>query len=129
MSELYYKPNQNTVVPTLTKDGKFSNLWMKYILIFGWFIFIIHIYNSYSLVIDVFAGELIGVGGFSTIKEARKVQPSNIDDIHNQNSFKYIIKQVRNDLGPKDTPYAIKDLQNEANFLSIVAHPNIIQIQ
>ena len=42
---------------------------------------------------------------------------------------RYAIKKVRDDLQSKNRTYAYKDLLNEAAFLSVLDHPNIIQIQ
>lgn len=76
---------------------------------------------------DVFAGKLLDEGAFCTIKQVRKVQ-HKLDVAHNQGDFPYVLKQVKDDLSVKDRPYAVKDLQNEAQILSLLAHPNIIQI-
>ena len=53
-----------------------------------------------------------------------------MDNTQTQCDFtRYAIKTVREDLKSKNRSYAFKDLLNEAAFLSVLDHPNIIQIQ
>lgn len=89
---------------------------------------------------DVFVDTLLGQGAFCTIKEVKSLHQlqdtkcnhisiiSHSRDPQNQTILKYAIKQVRADLEPENRPSAVIDLKNEANFLSNLSHPNIIQI-
>lgn len=109
MSKAYYLRNQKTIVPVLNEK-------------------------------DVYVGELLGQGAFSDIREVKKVEEVHttiykrsskacMDNSQPQSDFsRYAIKKVREDLKSKNRSYAYKDLLNEAAFLSVLDHPNIIQI-
>lgn len=83
--------------------------------------------TSYSS--DMLTGAILGRGSFTVVRAVRNIQLGDLHFIKQSQNQEYAIKKIRDDLCSTSYYHACNDLENEAELLSSVDHPQIIKIQ
>ena len=105
---------------------------------------IVRLFLSWYIRKEINLGRVIGRGGFSVVSEVKSVDLDEIFDIdaksteiradfdtsiRKSENIKYVLKTLRNDLPDEDHEKGVEDLAIEAEFLLMLAHPNIISMR
>jgi len=90
---------------------------------------------------EITLGRMVGQGGFCLVCKVKKIVLNEVFDTSDENSKlrlnfalsvsekQYVIKTLRTDLPEEEYVKGIVDLAIEAEFLSVLSHPNIISMR
>jgi serine/threonine protein kinase len=97
--------------------------------------------SSRSTFTELTLGRIVGQGGFSLVCKLEKIEPNEVYDISDESARarsvfaasarenQYVLKTLRTDLPEEEYVKGIVDLAIEAEFLSVLSHPNIISMR
>jgi len=105
--------------------------------------YLLHISQQYILFAEISFGRVVGEGGFCRVKEISSIDLDDVYDtsgaeaerrrelarVVNDRSSSYVMKTLRDDLPEEEYTKGVIDLAIEAEFLSVLHHPNIIAMR
>jgi serine/threonine protein kinase len=94
--------------------------------------------------VELTVGKVIGMGGFSSVSVITSIELDEVYDVSDDDTAfrkefaatankkhggRYVIKTLRDDLAEDEHVKGVVDLAIEADFLSVLSHPNIISMR
>ena len=90
---------------------------------------------------EIEVGRIVGQGGFCMVCKVERIELNEVFDTSDKNAklrsdfatslveYQYVLKTLRTDLPEEEYVKGIVDLAIEAEFLSVLSHPNIISMR